>query len=153
MDSTIWTAMISAAAAVIVVSLTNYFTRRREHEADWRKMKLDRYREYILALSGTVEERGTAEEQARYSDAVNSLQLVAPLPVLSALDEFIAHTSFRNPDNDIDRHDQLLSVLIRAMRKDLQPSRRGGDEDLRFRLLGLPPSEENPVAMKGHRRI
>lgn len=138
MDSTTWTAAISAGTAVVVVSLTNYFTKRREHEADWRKMKLDRYREYILALSGTVEERGTAEDHVRYSDAVNSLQLVAPPPVLHALDEFIAHTSFRNPDKDINRHDQLLSVLIREMRKDLQPSYHEGDKDLRFRLLGVP---------------
>jgi hypothetical protein len=60
-------------------------------------MKLERYREYILALSGTVEERDTPEAQARYSDAVNALQLVAPPDVLLALDAFLAHTSSPQP--------------------------------------------------------
>jgi hypothetical protein len=119
MDTATMTAVISAGTAIVAVGLTNYFTKRREHEADWRTMKLDRYREYILALSGNVEERVTVEAQARYSDAVNSLQLVAPPLVLRALDAFIEHTSFRNLDKGIDRHDQLLSVLIKAMRQDL----------------------------------
>jgi len=37
--------------------------RRREHEADWRKLKLGQYQEFILALSGVVRERATPEAQ------------------------------------------------------------------------------------------
>lgn len=139
MNTAILAAVISACMAVVVVVLTNYFAKGREHEADWRKMKLERYREYILALSGVVEERDTPEAQARYSDAVNALQLVAPPEVLLALNDFLAHTSSRNPDRSIDRHDQLLSIVIRLMRKDLQPAHIKGDESLTFRLLGVPP--------------
>lgn len=140
MDAATTTTVISAGTAIVVVALTSYFTKQREHEADWRKMKLERYREYILALSANVEERVTPEAQARYSDAVNSLQLVAPPSVLRALEAFIAHTSYRNPDKDINRHDDLLSVLMREMRKDLRPWGHDDDEDLRFRLLGVPQS-------------
>lgn len=139
------TAVISAGTAIVAVGLTNYFTKKREHEADWRKMKLERYREYILALSANVEERVTREGQARYSDAVNSLQLVAPSSVLRALEAFIAHTSYRNPDKDINRHDNLLSILMREMRKDLRPSDGDDDADLRFRLLGVPRTDESPA--------
>lgn len=139
MNTAILASVISAGMAVVVVVLTNYFTKGREHEADWRKMKLERYREYILALSGNVEERATTETQARYSDAVNGLLLVAPPDVLSALDAYITHTSFRNPDKNIERHYQLLNNVIRSMRKDLQPAYKGKDENLTFRLIGVPP--------------
>lgn len=139
MDTATANAVIVAGTAVVVVALTNYFAKGREHEADWRKMKLERYREYILALSGTVVERDTPEAQERYSDAVNGLQLVAPPEVLLALNAFLAHTSFRNPDNNIERHDQLLSILVRSMRQDLQPAYKGKDENLTFHLLGVPP--------------
>ncbi|MBT0666277.1 hypothetical protein KI809_18355 [Geobacter pelophilus] len=138
-STTILAAVISAGAAIIVVALTNYFAKRREHAADWRKMKLELYREYILALSGVVEERSTAEAQAKYSDAVNSLLLVAPPAIMNALDAFLAYTSYRNQDKDVSRHDQLLGALIKAMRADLQPTYKSEDTGLSFRLLGLPP--------------
>lgn len=134
-------AVIAACAALGGVWLGNHFTKGREHESDWRKMKLERYREFILALSGNVVERATPETHARCSDAVNGLRLVAPPDVLIALDAYLAHTSFRNPDKSIDRHDQLLSILIRAMRKDLQPAYKGKDENLIFRLQGVAPRD------------
>lgn len=142
MDTAILTAVISACMAFVVVVFTNYFAKGREHEADWRKMKLERYREYMLAVSGSVEERDCPEAQARYADAVNALQLVAPPDVLHALDAFLAHTSFRNLDRNIERHDQLLSILIRSMRQDLQPAYKGKDENLTFHLLGIAPRNE-----------
>jgi len=54
MNVALLTATTSVIGALAVASLTYIFTRRREHEADWRKMKLDHYREYIAALSGVV---------------------------------------------------------------------------------------------------
>jgi hypothetical protein len=134
MDTT--TAVISACAALVGVWLGNHFAMRREHEADWRKMKLERYREYILALSGNVVERTTVAAQERYSDAANSLQLVAPPKVLQTLDTFLAFNSYRNPNENTQRHNQLLNDLVNAMRQDLQPAYRG--QDIQFRLIGIP---------------
>ncbi len=63
-------AIISAATAVVVADvaagLTYLFTKRREREADWRKLKLDYYNEYVSALSGIIEGRGTPEGHIRY---------------------------------------------------------------------------------------
>jgi len=72
----------------------------------------------------TIYVRGTMHAQAQHWVT----------QILRALDAFIAHTSFRNPDKDINRHDQLLTVLIGQMRQDLQPSHRDRDEDYKFRL-------------------
>jgi len=141
METALLTAAISAATAVVVVVVGNIFSGRKEHEADWRRLKLERYREYVVALSGTIEERMTRESHLRYSDAVNALLLVAPANVLHALESFVEHTSFRNPHPDIDRHDALLGDVIRAMRRDLQPGRKSDDSELHFRLLGVPPAD------------
>jgi len=132
-------AVIAAGTAVVVVALTNYFTKGREHEADWRKMKLERYREYILALSGVVEERATKEAHARYADAVNGLRLVAPPKVLEALERYPTHASYRNRDRTLESHDRYLSVLVRAMRQDFQPAYKGKDEHFIFHLQGVKP--------------
>jgi hypothetical protein len=92
MDRTLATGLISAIAALlggVVVAIANYYlSLKREHEADWRKLKFERYQEYIVALSGVVQGRETLEAKLRYADAVNSLSLVAPQTVLSALQAF-----------------------------------------------------------------
>ena len=71
-------ALASAVTAILAVIVTYILTKRREHEADWRKLKFAQYQEFVLALSGIVDERATSVSQARYSDAVNSMALVAP---------------------------------------------------------------------------
>lgn len=105
-------------------------------------MKLERYREYVLALSGNVVERATPETHARYADAVNGLRLVAPPKVLRALEDYLAYTSYRNPNKSIEAHDHVLSTLIRGMREDLQPVYKGKDENITFHVLGVAPNRE-----------
>jgi hypothetical protein len=133
------TAGASATAAILAVVITAVLTRQREHEADWRKLKLGQYQEFILALSGVVRERATPEAHRRYADAVNSMNLVAPATVLAALKAFQRELSYINSNRSDHRHDQLLEVLIRAMRHDVHPKGLADDHGLPFRLLGLPP--------------
>ena len=66
-------AVVSAVTALLVAAITSALTRRREREADWRRLKLERYQELVVALSGIVKERSTAEAQSRFADACNSL--------------------------------------------------------------------------------
>ena len=47
-------AIISACAAIGAVIVTYILTKRREHEADWRKFKFFQYQEFVLALPGIV---------------------------------------------------------------------------------------------------
>ena len=58
MDGAVLTVLISGACAVVAALgaavLTQYFGRKRDHEADWRKMKLEHYKEFITALSRVV---------------------------------------------------------------------------------------------------
>jgi hypothetical protein len=133
---------IPSVTAILAVVVTYLLTKRREHEADWRKLKLERYQEFILALSGVVRERATPEAQRRYADAVNSMMLVATSSVLSALKNFQAEISYVNNQRSDERHDELLDVLLRAMREDVHPGRSSTETAYSFRLLGLPPEHD-----------
>lgn len=133
------TAGISAVTAILTILITSALTRRREHEADWRKLKLAQYQEYVLALSGVVRERATANAQRRYADAVNSMALIAPITVLSALKAFQREISYKNENRTDAEHDRLLAILIRAIRADVHPDRPYDDSIYEFHLLGLPP--------------
>jgi hypothetical protein len=135
------TASVSATAAILAVVITSVLARKREHEADWRKLKLSQYQAFIFALSGVVREQPTLEARRSYADAVNSLNLVAPKAVLDAL------AAFQNEISDIkygksdDRHDQLLEILIRSMRTDIHPKSLRDNPSQAFRFLALPPED------------
>jgi hypothetical protein len=133
-------AIASACTAIIAVVITYVLTKRREHEGDWRKLKFAQYQEFVLALSGIVNERSSRAGQARYSDAVNSMALIAPMPVLRALAAFQAEITYRNQNRSDERHDQLLDPLFREMRADIQPHYTKDPVDYTFKLLGLPPN-------------
>lgn len=133
------TASISAVTAILAVILTSALTRRREHEADWRKLKLAQYQEFVLALSGIVGGRATDEAQRRYSDAVNGLSLVASSTVLHAQQAFQKEISYINANRDDREHDRLLNCLFLAMRADIQPARAKEDLGISLWLLGVPP--------------
>lgn len=132
------TSAITAITAIIAVFFTYALTRKREHEGDWRKLKLEQYQEFVLALSGTVRERTTRDAQRRYADAVNSMMLIAPPAVLIRLQAFQDEISYVNQNRSDARHDELLHELFRAMRQDVHPSKLQ-DSGYSFRLLGLPP--------------
>jgi len=136
------TAGVSALTAIVTVWITSALARRREHEGDWRKLKLAQYQEYIAALSGVVVGRVTPEAQRRYADAVNAMVLIASVPVLNALRAFQAEISFMNEGRSITEHDKILDVLVRVMREDVQPASAHDNPDWPFRLLGLPPESD-----------
>jgi hypothetical protein len=141
-ESVLIPAFVSLATAFVVAIVTNFFTKRREREADWRKLKLEQYREYMLALSGVVTGRVTREAQLRYADAVNSMNLVAPQKVLLALQDFQKEISYLNKRRSDERHDKLLSLLVWEMRKDLYSGSSAVPKDFAFRLLAPPPEHD-----------
>lgn len=129
----------SIGSGIIVAILTNMLIRRREHEAEWRRLKFSQYQEFLLAMSGIVEERATPEAHVRYADACNSLNLAASGSVLRALREFQAYTRLEPEAKNLADHDQLLTVLIREMRTDLFKKGTHGLQDFQFRLITTPP--------------
>ena len=146
MEGTVFTALVSGAVALVTVAVTQpiacFFSRKRDHEADWRKMKLEQYKEYVAALSGTVHHPYDSAVQRRYSDAVNSMGLVAPPKVLFALYGLLDETSFKNESPTPQKYDSLLSSLMRAMREDTHPGTPNYSPEFIFRTLDCPPDKD-----------
>ena len=143
MDGAAMTALISGVVAIGVVVLTHSFTRKRDREADWRKMKLEHYREYVAALSGIVHHGHESAAQRRYSDAVNSLALVAPREALIALYDFLDETSVSNQNRTPVKYELLLSSLLRNMREDCHPRQPKDSSAFMFRTINVPPETED----------
>lgn len=144
MQSIVITSILSMLSAVLAAGLTAMFTRRREHEGDWRKLKHATYQEYVSALSGIVEGRATPEAHRRHADAVNSLLLVAPEEVLSERDAYLAATASGHPAISRGEHDRLLNALLRALRQDIHPKARVSTGYHFF--LQAPPREPPAIA-------
>jgi hypothetical protein len=141
-DGTVFTALVSGAVALATVTftqaLTHYFGRKRDHEADWRRLKLDHYKEYVAALSGIVCSSDAAAHR-RYRDAANSLNLVAPPKVLIALRAFLDETSVKNRNRTDSKYESLFSQLMRYMRNDCHPRSPNDSPESVFLTINVPP--------------
>ncbi|WP_164630514.1 hypothetical protein [Rhodopseudomonas sp. WA056] len=133
------TAGASLITAILTAYLTSRFSKSREHEADWRRLKLARYQEFMDAASGLIEGRFTPETVVRFHDSANSIQLVASRPVLEALWDFLDVNACSNPNRNAETSSVALDKLIRAMRRDVRP-RVEADPDRQFGFIRPPPN-------------
>jgi hypothetical protein len=130
METSVIVAIISAAAVLVTSALTFFLTKAKERDAEWRKLKLEKYEELLTATSELAANKQSGQ---RFAKAANDVSLVASPQVLVALRAFLepiitpAHSTLTN-----DRHDDLFTSLIYAIREDLgiKPSRAHPD----FRL-------------------
>ncbi len=150
MNTGLFTAVLSAGAAIGVAVLTYVLTKRKEREADWRKLKLELYRAYVLALSGVVKVNRTAEDQGKYADAVNSLTLVASSDVLRALYLFQDAISQTGAEGQAIDPEKYLDALLKALRQDIYPRSNGSGAPARFRFMSpsarLAGAPSNPIS-------
>ena len=130
--------VISGAVSLAVSVLAYIFGKRRDSEGEWRRLKLEGYKEFWISLSGIVHNGKSQEAHRRYADAVNSLILIAPVAVLIALDAFQNQINFKNSARTDSEYDSLLSKLARAMRIDSQPHNPKDPQDYVFRTLDIP---------------
>ena len=133
MNVVLLTAAISGAVSIAGVVMSYLLSKRKEREADWRKLKLERYDEYVTALSGVVKGGELSlEAQARYATAVNGIALVAPLPILRAL------YAFQDEKSGGNTRSKLLDNLMNALRHDIHPSRGHREDTIAVRFMGVP---------------
>lgn len=127
MVASLTSALIGAVAALLVAILTATNNNRRDREADWRKLKLEAYREYVFALSGMVEGRADSDARKRYLDASHSLMLIASPQVLTTLFQF--------QNDKLNR--QHLTPLMKAIRNDVKPKTEKADTKVEFQLFNF----------------
>jgi hypothetical protein len=131
--------LVSGGVSLGVVALSDVFGRKRDREAEWRKVKLEQYREFTAALSSIVHRGSDESSQRRYADAINNMILIAPSQVLESLYAFQDEISFKNTRRDPARYETLFSELARQMRLDCHPTRPRDSEDFLFRTMDVPP--------------
>ncbi|MBB3212673.1 hypothetical protein FHW67_001956 [Herbaspirillum sp. Sphag1AN] len=136
MDAAILVSIISASASIAVAGLTFFLTKRKEREADWKKQKLEHYREFLEALNGVVIRKKNLppENHLRWAKACNTVGLVASQTVLAALWQFQEATSKSNTNTSPSEHDRCLNQLILAIRADLGIRPKDDPEAFKFRL-------------------
>jgi hypothetical protein len=134
MAADIYSAVIAASGATIIAGLTYWFTKQREREAELRKEKLEHYKDFVVCLSNIAGEEISLEAQRAYSLSCNKLNLVAPHPVLRALQAFQRETKSGNKTTSIERHNELMSRLFYEIRKDLGVSPKDKSDDFEIGL-------------------
>ena len=135
MDTSVTVAVISAAAAAIIVpAISFYLTKSKERQADWQRYKFELYKDLIQSLSGIVGTDSTPEGNKHFALACNTLHLIASGGVLDALHDFQDEIKVSNVNRDSERHDLLLSRLEWEIREDLHIPRNPSLDRFRARL-------------------
>lgn len=90
-----------------------------------------------LATDGTDKD----EANRKFALASNTVALVAPQNVISALMEFHDEVKFSNPNKSANKHDELLVKLLLQIRKDIGVSGRDDNKTFNFHLIGSAPKK------------
>lgn len=118
-SASIVVAVIAAVAALSTPALSFFLTKMKEREAEWRTQKLDHYKAFMVALNAIVGPPAPTEDRVRFANAANNLFLVGSKDVLVALRAYLDTTADSRSQADLDRHDELLTKVIVAIRKDI----------------------------------
>jgi hypothetical protein len=142
MDTSVVTAIITSSGAVVVAALTFYFTKRHQLESEWRQKKLDHYKQLLSAISDLATDGDQHEAANRFAATVNTIALVAPQRVITALMTFQDEITIANKNKTQEAHDRLLIELILAIRKDIALTTKDDKETFAFRLVGSLPKRQ-----------
>jgi hypothetical protein len=120
MDTSVIVAVISTAAGVTVASLSYYFSKKKEREADWRKYKYEQYKEFMVSISGIVAGDSTPDGNRAFARSCNTLHLIGSKGVLVALHAYQDEVASSNPSHSAAKESELLSKLVWEVRKDIE---------------------------------
>jgi hypothetical protein len=140
MESSILVAIITVSGSILVAAVTFYLTKSHQFKVEWQHEKLNHYKVLLSALSDLAVD-GTDKEDAnkRFALAANTISLVAPQYVITALMDFHDEVKFSNKNKSVERHDELLKELLIAIRKDIGLSVRDSINTFNFHLIGSGP--------------
>lgn len=143
LDTNIIVSLITVSGTILGAGLAYYLTKRQELEREWRNEKINHYKVLLSSLSDLAVD-GVDKEDAnkRFSLAVNTIALVAPQYVITALMKFHDEIKFSNPNKSIERHDRLLKELLLAIRKDINVVGKDDADTFNFHLIGSAPKRK-----------
>lgn len=116
--------VISIFAAIITAAFSYYFTEKSKTSARAKLLKEKCYIEYINAISNNVLSDDVETARNRLSEATNQILLIGSSEVVQNLRLFTEYIGPTNIDFKQIQHDQLITNLIKSMRKDLYKKRK-----------------------------
>lgn len=133
-------------ASAFTASISYFFTKKHQLKMEERRLKEEFYKNFIKALSDVAIDNKNDDAQKRLSECFNTSLLIADANVVAKMmgfhDLIRMENISRNPDEWLTKHDELLTDLIIAMRKDLM-----GKEKIatvlfpKVHLVGKKPSD------------
>lgn len=147
MTDVVLTSIISVTGAFLVAVAGYVFTKRAERESKWRDEKLAHYKEFMESMSGIIHNETTREGQIRFAKSCNDILLFAPQNVIERLRDLQREIAVSNANKSKERHDELLSKLLLAMRKDIGVRPADDEESFRAELWasGVEPKHKSRV--------
>ena len=132
--------VVSIIVAIISASMTYWFAKRKQIVADESRLKEKYYLNYIEAVSNIVVSNNSEKARDQLADAQNQLLLVGSASVVANLMAFHDYVKPSNQGNfDSQKHDELLTQLIKSMRNDLYKNKRVNDGYPIIHLTGKAP--------------
>ncbi|UIR57455.1 hypothetical protein LZQ00_06455 [Sphingobacterium sp. SRCM116780] len=137
MNPIILVAIISATASIIVATVSFILNKRAERRDYLQQKRLAHYQELLASISDLAIKQDLAKANLRFANAVNTIGLIAPQNVITALMEFHREIRISNPNFSIEGHDTRLKVLILEIRKSLNLPYKDNPETFTFHLVGI----------------
>jgi len=140
MDTAILVTIITTSGSIILASLSFYLTKRYQIKTEWQKEKINHYKTLTSALSDLATDgKNKNEANMKFALACNTIALVAPQSVITALMEFHDEVKFSNNNQTIEKHDMLLKKLLIEIRKDINLTKKDKIDTFNFHLIGSSP--------------
>lgn len=136
--------VLGLVTAVISAVLGYYFSKKNQIVFQERQLKEKYYVDYIIAISNNALTTDLDKAKDELSDMHNKLLLIGSSEVVKSLEEFheiLKPSSQKKNGVDAEIHDELLTKLIMAMRKDLYNGRVNEGYPT-IHLIGNRPREE-----------
>jgi hypothetical protein len=141
-------AVVGVVGSVVAAALSYFFTKRAQREAQWRESKLSHYRALLSAISDLAVDNHDLEAHRRFALAVNTVALVGPQEVVEAVLRFHTGIQASNPQRTLELHDQLLTKVMLAIRRDLGMRPRDNASTFSYHLVGAPPKAPSDNQMQ-----
>lgn len=135
--------IIGVVAAIFSAALSYYFTKKNQMSIEERKLKEEYYTDFIKAVSGVVV-HSDLKAKEELADKQNRLLLIGSSEVVTRLlifHDYIKPESQEKNGFDIVKHDELLTELLKAMRKDLYKNKNVNDKYPLVHLTGKSKNE------------
>lgn len=135
--------IIGVVAAIFSAALSYYFTKKNQMSIEERKLKEEYYTDFIKAVSGVVV-HSDSKAKDELADKQNRLLLIGSSEVVTRLlifHDYIKPESQEKNGFDSVKHDELLTELLKAMRKDLYKNKNVNDMYPLVHLTGRSKNE------------